>query len=114
MLTPAIPNWLNKSIWKGLEFEEMTACAKKWIKYVKEYEKPDLIFGLFHSGLDGGIKTDDAGNVLTADGSVIDNLFAAGEVTGGIHGANRLGGNGVADIVVNGKIAGRGAAMNCQ
>jgi 2',3'-cyclic-nucleotide 2'-phosphodiesterase/3'-nucleotidase len=59
MVTPAIPNWLNKSIWKGLEFEEMTACAKKWIKYVKEYEKPDLIFGLFHSGLDGGIKTDE-------------------------------------------------------
>ena len=59
MLTPAIPNWLNKSIWKGLEFEEMTACAKKWIKYVKENEKPDLIFGLFHSGLDGGINTDE-------------------------------------------------------
>lgn len=57
MLTPAIPNWLNKSIWKGLEFEEMTACAKKWIKYVKETERPDLIFGLFHSGLNGGIKT---------------------------------------------------------
>ena len=59
MLTPAIPNWLNKSIWKGLEFEEMTACAKKWIKYVKDNEKPDLIFGLFHSGLNGGIKTDE-------------------------------------------------------
>ena len=59
MLTPAIPNWLNKSIWKGLEFEEMTACAKKWIKYVKDNENPDLIFGLFHSGLDGGIKTDE-------------------------------------------------------
>lgn len=57
MLTPAIPNWLNKSIWKGLEFEEMTACTKKWIKYVKETERPDLIFGLFHSGLNGGIKT---------------------------------------------------------
>ncbi len=59
MITPAIPNWLNKSIWKGLEFEEMTACAKKWIKYVKDNEKPDLIFGLFHSGLNGGIKTDE-------------------------------------------------------
>ncbi len=57
MITPAIPNWLNKSIWKGLEFEEMTSCAKKWVKYVKENEKPDLIFGLFHSGLNGGIKT---------------------------------------------------------
>lgn len=57
MLTPAIPNWLNKSIWKGMEFEDMTACAKKWVKYVKETEKPDLIFGLFHSGFSGGIKT---------------------------------------------------------
>ena len=59
MLTPAIPNWLNKSIWKGMEFEEMTSCARKWIKYVKENENPDLIFGLFHSGLNGGIKTDE-------------------------------------------------------
>ena len=59
MLTSAIPNWLNKSIWKGLEFEEMTSCAKKWIKYIKDVERPDLIFGLFHSGLNGGIKTAD-------------------------------------------------------
>ena len=57
MLTPAIPNWLNQSIWKGMEFEEMTSCAKKWIKYIKDTERPDLIFGLFHSGLNGGIKT---------------------------------------------------------
>ena len=55
MITPSIPNWLNECIWKGMEFEEMVGCAKKWIKYVKEYEQPDLIFGLFHSGRDGGI-----------------------------------------------------------
>ena len=59
MLTPAIPNWLNKSIWKGMDFEEMTTCAKKWVKYIKETERPDLIFGLFHSGFNGGIKTDE-------------------------------------------------------
>ena len=59
MLTPAIPNWLNKPIWKGIEFEEMVSCAKKWIKYIQENERPDLIFGLFHSGLNGGIKTDE-------------------------------------------------------
>ena len=59
MLTPAIPNWLNKSIWKGIEFEEMVSCAKKWIKYIQENERPDLIFGLFHSGFNGGIQTDD-------------------------------------------------------
>ena len=59
MLTPAIPNWLNKSIWKGIEFEEMVSCAKKWVKYIQETEHPDLLFGLFHSGLNGGIKTDE-------------------------------------------------------
>ena len=58
MLTPAIPNWLTDNVWKGIEFEEMTSCAKKWVKYLKEVEKPDLIFGLFHSGKDGGIVTD--------------------------------------------------------
>ena len=57
MLTPAIPNWLNKSVWKGIEFEEMTSCARKWVKYIKETERPDLIFGLFHSGQNGGITT---------------------------------------------------------
>ena len=58
MLTPAIPNWLNESIWKGMEFENMVSCAKKWAKYIMEYEHPDLLFGLFHSGLDGGIVSD--------------------------------------------------------
>ena len=58
MITPSIPHWLNKNIWEGMEFLEMVACAKKWIKYIKENEKPDLIFGLFHSGLEGGIVDD--------------------------------------------------------
>ena len=66
MLTPAIPNWLNKSIWKGIEFEEMVGCARKWIKYIQENEKPDLIFGLFHSGKDGGIVTPDYEENATA------------------------------------------------
>lgn len=59
MLTPSIPHWLNNSIWAGMEFQEMVSCAKKWIKFIKEYERPDLIFGLFHSGLAGGIIDDD-------------------------------------------------------
>ena len=58
MLTPSIPNWLNESIWKGMEFEEMVSCAKKWMKYIQENEQPDLIFGLFHSGFNGGIVSD--------------------------------------------------------
>lgn len=66
LLTPAIPNWLNKSIWKGIEFEEMVSCAKKWMKYILETEHPDLIFGLFHSGLDGGIDTPEYSENATA------------------------------------------------
>ena len=66
MVTPAIPNWLTESTWKGIEFEEMVSCAKKWVKYVKETERPDLIFGLFHSGKEGGIITDDYEEDATA------------------------------------------------
>ena len=57
LLTPTISSWLNESLWSGLEFQEMTSCARKWMKHIKENEQPDLIFGLFHSGMDGGIVT---------------------------------------------------------
>ena len=58
----------------------------------------------------GGLRVNTGTQVLKADGIPIPGLYAAGEVTGGLHGANRLGGNGVADIVVNGKLAGDAAA----
>ena len=58
MLTPTIPCWLNESLWKGLEFHDMVESARRWVKYVQRVEQPDLIFGLFHSGLNGGIVMD--------------------------------------------------------
>ena len=58
MLTPAIPNWLNESLWQGLRFDEMVSTAKYWMNYIQENEKPDIVIGLFHSGREGGIKTD--------------------------------------------------------
>ena len=58
MLTPAIPNWLNEQLWSGMRFDEMTESAKFWLEHVKTNEHPDVIIGLFHSGWDGGIKTD--------------------------------------------------------
>lgn len=58
----------------------------------------------------GGLKIDPSAQVLNTDGEVIPGLFAAGEVTGGVHGGNRLGGNAVADFVVFGRIAGASAA----
>ena len=58
----------------------------------------------------GGLKIDTQARVLDKDNNAIPGLYAAGEVTGGIHGANRLGGNAIADITVFGRIAGTNAA----
>lgn len=55
----------------------------------------------------GGITINEDAQVLDAKGEVIPNLYAAGEVVGGIHGTNRLGGNAITDIVVFGRIAGQ-------
>ncbi|MBP5463996.1 MAG: FAD-binding protein, partial [Treponema sp.] len=57
----------------------------------------------------GGIKINTKAQVITKSGTAVPGLFAAGEVTGGVHGGNRLGGNAVADICVYGKIAGDSA-----
>ena len=58
----------------------------------------------------GGLKINANTEVLNEKGEVIPGLFAAGEVTGGVHGANRLGGNAVADFTVFGRIAGKAAS----
>lgn len=58
----------------------------------------------------GGIKIDTEARVIDTDGNVIEGFYAAGECTGGVHGANRLGGNALADIVTYGRIAGANAA----
>lgn len=68
--------------------------------------------GILHTM--GGLRIDSSAQVLTADGSPIPGLFAAGEVTGGIHGGNCLDGNAVTDCVVFGKIAGESAAAYAE
>ena len=60
----------------------------------------------------GGVEINENAQVLDVNGNVIPGLYAAGEVTGGIHGSNRLGGNALADITVFGRIAGANAAKN--
>lgn len=57
MISPAIPNWLGESLWKDLDFKDMIACCREWVEYLKANEQPDVIVGLFHSGLNGGIQT---------------------------------------------------------
>ncbi len=58
----------------------------------------------------GGLEIDEYARVISTNGKPISGLYAAGEVTGGIHAGNRLGGNAIADIMVFGKIAGESAA----
>lgn len=58
----------------------------------------------------GGVRINTNAEVLGKNGKAIRGLYAAGEVTGGVHGANRIGGNAVTDITVFGKIAGENAA----
>lgn len=62
----------------------------------------------------GGLKIDTETHVLNTDGEIIPGLYAAGEVVGGVHGGNRIGGNAVLDIVVFGRIAGQTAAAEAN
>ena len=114
---------------KNLEIpaEAFAATMEKWNGYVAAKNDPDFGRTSFANPLDngpyyavkvtagihhtmGGLKIDTQTRVLKEDGTAIPGLFAAGEVTGGVHGGNRLGGNAVADFVVFGRIAGEQAA----
>ena len=54
-ITPAIPHWMPKTVWSGMEFEDITKSAEKWVKHVRETHNPDFIIALLHSGMDDGI-----------------------------------------------------------
>lgn len=111
----------------GVDAETFAATMNTWNGYVTDKNDPDFGRVSFANPLDtapfyaikvtagihhtmGGIAINSNSEVLTADGAVIPGLFAAGEVTGGVHGANRLGGNAVCDFVVYGRIAGNSAS----
>ncbi len=111
----------------GIPAEAFAATMEKWNGYVADKNDPDFGRTSFAAPLDtapfyavkvtagihhtmGGLKIDSGAHVLNAEGKAIPGLFAAGEVTGGVHGGNRLGGNAVADFVVFGRIAGQQAA----
>ncbi|MBO5544776.1 MAG: flavocytochrome c, partial [Oscillospiraceae bacterium] len=111
----------------GAPAEAFAATMEKWNACVEAKEDADFGRVSFANPLDqapyyaikvqpgihhtmGGIKINDQAQVISTDGEVIPGLFAAGEVTGGVHGNNRLGGNAVADFVIFGRIAGNSAA----
>ena len=52
LITPAIPQWLPETLWDGIKFEDMIVSAKQWVRLLTANENPDLLVGLFHSGVD--------------------------------------------------------------
>lgn len=62
----------------------------------------------------GGVTINTLTEVLNAEHQVIPGAYAAGEVVGGIHGGNRIGGNAVADIIIFGTLAGHQAAVRAR
>ena len=61
LVSPKIPDWLPPQFWTGMEFEDMVESAKKWVPIIQEKEKPDVLVGLFHAGVDytyGNVKKD--------------------------------------------------------
>ena len=65
MLTPTISYWLNESIWKGMRFVDIVKSARYWSDYVREKEAADVVVGLFHSGWNGGIVSEDGDEDVT-------------------------------------------------
>lgn len=60
MLTPAIPYWLGEELWSGMMFTDVLKTTQGLLTHIREKENPDIIIGLFHSGWNGGLNTEDA------------------------------------------------------
>ena len=125
--TCALPIYEELAEALGVDAATFAETMNTWNTYVEAKNDPDfgrtsfaqplntapyyaikVTAGVHHTM--GGLVINTDTEVLKADGTAIAGLYAAGEVTGGVHGANRLGGNAVADFVVFGRIAGEEAA----
>ncbi|MPW25482.1 flavocytochrome c [Alkalibaculum sp. M08DMB] len=130
----------NKSVYKADTLEELAIQLgmdesalvdeiNKYNGYIEKGEDPEfkksnfgskILTGPFYATprspsvhhTMGGLSIDTSARVINEDGKIIPGFYAAGEVTGGIHGGNRLGGNAISDIITFGKIAGESAAKD--
>ncbi len=109
-LAETLDTW-NKAVAakKDAEFERDTGMDNDLS--VAPYYAIKIAPGIHHTM--GGVKIDTKAQVIDKSGKPIPGLFAAGEVTGGVHGGNRLGGNAVADIVIFGGVASDSAIEYC-
>lgn len=113
----------------GVPVDTFVAEMKKYNTYVENQLDPEFGKKNFGAKLEtapffatprtpsvhhtmGGLEINAKAEVLNAEGKAIEGLFAAGEVAGGVHAGNRLGGNAITDIFTFGRIAGASAASN--
>lgn len=114
----------------GLDPEALAAQTEKYNSYVEAGEDPEFGKSIFYCKIEtegddtyvcrtlrpaihhtmGGLVIDTECHVYNTNDEVIKGLYAAGEVTGGIHAGNRIGGNAIADAYTYGRIAGTSAA----
>ena len=111
----------------GCPAENLTASVEAYNAYVDAGVDADFGKGVFGTKIQtapyyaviekpsvhhtmGGVRINTNAEAISETGDVIPGLYAAGEVTGGIHAGNRLGGNAIADCMVYGRIAGTNAA----
>jgi fumarate reductase flavoprotein subunit len=113
----------------GIDADVLVATIKQHNAYIKNKKDPDyqknitdrmvtLEQGPFYAVAQwpavhhtmGGLRINTNAQVLDIWGKIIPRLYAAGEVTGGVHGSNRLGANAIPDATVFGRIAGTNAA----
>lgn len=106
-LAETLNNW-NEIVATGVDTEFGRETGMEHDLSVAPYYAIKVAPGIHHTM--GGVKINTETEVLSTEGTAIAGLFAAGEVTGGVHGGNRIGGNAVADIVVFGRIAGQNAS----
>ena len=70
LITPSVPNWLPESLYSGIRFDDMVKTAEKWMPVLQK-ENPDLIVGLFHSGMgDENEKGDDENSSIAVAANV--------------------------------------------
>ncbi|MBN2895440.1 MAG: bifunctional metallophosphatase/5'-nucleotidase [Campylobacterales bacterium] len=65
LTTPGVPNWLAPELWSGIVYEDMIESARYWVEKIQTEEKPDVLIGVFHAGLDytyGGGSADSENN----------------------------------------------------
>jgi 2',3'-cyclic-nucleotide 2'-phosphodiesterase / 3'-nucleotidase len=71
LITPGIPRWLPEYTWEGLFFEDMIVSARHWVEVIKTVENPDVLVGLFHSGVDYNYSNQDSTTPFNENASLL-------------------------------------------